>query len=37
MITSGSIALDISGHLHVDIDYPEDWVKAEQIYKLMRS
>ena len=37
MITSGSIALDISSHLHVDIDYPEDWVKAEQIYKLMRS
>jgi pseudaminic acid cytidylyltransferase len=35
MITSGSIALDISSQLHVDIDYPEDWAKAEQIYKFV--
>lgn len=37
IITSGSVALDISDHLHVDIDYPEDWAKAEQIYKLMEK
>jgi CMP-N-acetylneuraminic acid synthetase len=37
IITSGSVALDISDHLHVDIDYPEDWAKAEQIYKLIEK
>jgi CMP-N-acetylneuraminic acid synthetase len=37
IITSGSVALDISDHLHVDIDYPEDWAKAEQIYMLMEK
>ncbi len=37
IITSGSIALDISDHLHVDIDYPEDWAKAEQIYKIVKK
>lgn len=37
IITPGSVALDISDHLHIDIDYPEDWAKAEQIYKLMEK
>jgi pseudaminic acid cytidylyltransferase len=35
MITPGSIAIDISGHLHVDIDDPEDWAKAEHLHNLM--
>ena len=37
IITPGSIAIDISSQLDVDLDNPEDWVKAERIYKLKEN
>lgn len=37
IITPGSIAIDLSGDLNVDIDYPEDWVKAERLFEVKRN